>query len=141
PAVAVTPPAGVVVVKPQVTAAPREAQPRAGEHAARHAVTRLETAIPAPAEVSAAAVEAAEATAPALESIAIESQAAHAPVVSAEFVAAPEAPEISAGIAAQTEIAAPVKERAARTPGHTHTAAPTHTAPIRRVVMPQTGPR
>ena len=119
PAVAVVPPPVAVVVKPPVAVAPppaRETEPAAAAPKAQAPTT------PAPAAISAEAPVAATPAA-----IAPEQSAATAPVVEKT---AP-APQAEAATPAPVAAAAPAAPRAPEPPA----------PPVRRVVMPQTGPR
>ncbi|HVZ82923.1 MAG TPA: translation initiation factor IF-2 [Terracidiphilus sp.] len=116
PAVAVVPPAVAVVVKPPVApVTPKEAPAAVIETPAA-----AKPAAPAPAAASSVSVEAAAAT-----------PAASAPEAPAAPAATPVAPKAPAAVSA-----APSAPAAAAPP-----AAPVDAPPVRRVVMPQTGPR
>ena len=120
PAVAVVPPPVAVVVKPPVAAS---APAREAAEPAAVAPKPQAPAAPAP---TAASVEAPVAATPA--AIAPEPSAATAPVV--ERAAAP-TPQAEASTPAPVAAAAPAAPRAPEPPA----------PPVRRVVMPQTGPR
>jgi translation initiation factor IF-2 len=127
PVVTVAPPTKTVVVKPAV---PREAPPRLAETPI--ALVKPPAPVAAPAPVAEAAV--AEPVAAAPSAVAAEPIAAEA--VAAAQIAAPEAPAAETVLQpASAHTAAP---RAAQTAAQAPVAPP---LPIRRVVMPQTGPR
>jgi translation initiation factor IF-2 len=155
PGVAVAPPARAVVVRPPVTPAPvRENQPRVVEPA----VTVARPPVAPPAPVVAQPVSPA-AEAPAAEPAAVV--AAHPPVVAEPVIAAlPEAAPVVAheppAVAARAEVqpppvesrpvapVPPAVERPVAAPPQPQAQAPAPAAPaapVRRVVMPQTGPR
>ena len=119
-AVAVVPPSASVVVKPSVAPAPREAQP---------AETPAPAAKPQPPAAAApiAPVEAPTAPAPVAEAPA-------APVTQAEKPAA--APAAATPVSVAPVAAAPSAPAPAPAPE-----SPAPAPPVRRVVMPQTGPR
>ena len=127
PAVAVVPPPVAVVVKPPVREAhPVEHVKPAAPEAAPAAPSVTVEAAAAPAAV-APAVPAAEAPAPAVVAAPPAAEAAVAVPAKVEPAAAPAA--VSAAPAAQPAHRAPEQAPAAPAP------------PVRRVVMPQTGPR
>ena len=124
PAVAVVPPAVAVVVKPPAAPhAPRETAPAAAEHApvvVKHAAHAPAPAAPAP-EVHEAAAPAPVAVPAAPIAEPVPAPAPRAETTISVAASAPAAPEAS--------------------PEPSPTAEATAPAPVRRVVMPQTGPR
>ena len=120
PAVASAPPAVTVVVKPPAAPPAKPAEP---------AATAKPAAAPAPAQTAApVAAPPAPPAPPEVEATPVPVAEAPKAAPAAEVVAA-EAPAVEAAAPAEPEAAAPAPEPAAPAP------------PVRRVVMPQTGPR
>jgi len=155
PAIASRPPANPVVAKPAATAAPAAPRPAVASAPPATVVVKPPVAVVKPAEPAAAApavaarpavaatpTPAPEAPKPATETVAeapaqaaapAATPAAPAPVATAQ-AAAPAVPAEVPRVAAEAAPAAEAPKPAATAP-----AAPA--APVRRVVMPQTGPR
>ena len=127
PAIAARPPAGPVVVKPPV-APVGEAKPAIAAAAPTAPIVAKPTA-PAAPPVVAAVAPAASAPAPSAAPVAA------APATTASSLSEPS----SAAVAPAPEVAAPTVPVAAAPATQTAPAAPA--APVRRVIMPQTGPR
>ena len=127
PAIAARPPAGPVVVKPPV-APVGEAKPAIAAAAPTAPIVAKPTA-PAAPPVVAAVAPAASAPAPSAAPVAA------APANTASSLSEPS----SAAVAPAPEVAAPTVPVAAAPATQTAPAAPA--APVRRVIMPQTGPR
>jgi translation initiation factor IF-2 len=116
PVVVVAPPPVAVVVKPPVATAAAAATPAKRKDLPHTVEQPVAVAPPAPVEAAAiASPPAAEPSAPVTE-------------------------ETVATVAAESSAAA-ARGTARRTQGHTQTPAPTPARPMRRMVMPQTGPR
>ncbi|HSY72543.1 MAG TPA: translation initiation factor IF-2 [Alloacidobacterium sp.] len=127
PAIAARPPAGPVVVKPPV-APVGEAKPAIAAAAPTAPIVAKPTA-PAAPPVVAAVAPAASAPAPSAAPVAA------APANTASSLSEPSSP----AVAPAPEVAAPTVPVAAAPATQTAPAAPA--APVRRVIMPQTGPR
>ena len=127
PAIAARPPAGPVVVKPPVAPA-GEAKPAIAAAAPTAPIVAKPTA-PAAPPVVAAVAPAASAPAPSAAPVAA------APANTASSLSEPSSP----AVAPAPEVAAPTVPVAAAPATQTAPAAPA--APVRRVIMPQTGPR
>jgi translation initiation factor IF-2 len=132
PAVVVAAPPVAVVVKPPVApsvASLHDEQPRAGKKPAAAAKPAAAPAGQPPAAADVAAPSA----------VAVEPAQAAAPPASEALTAAAETDTPAIPVAPElTATAAPAHHRAQ---GQTRTASPTRALPVRRMVMPQTGPR